>query len=569
MVSAEFTVFQNYRQKAAALRSAARDALEIFTTLGNEFNASNKYLLQRAGITQKLQDRLIRGDRQIKPLLQGLIQELDKEIKELDSMLSRISVFGAEAFDKFQRSAISHQKTQSDILNELYELGIGYFHALEDQIHARYLSVEQSHNRFREKLFEILRAIVEDKAYKSAIVDTWVDCLEFLVLYLRDDLEVGLPRHTFIELVEQETYSPARIVLQRYFTAGLGEQYLKKIEEHGLIRRVMSSGSQKVDYLSLDEDKQKKVDKIIMESLLVLLEGIQFEDSTGQRYEWDTGNEDKKKIKKLIESKFEESKPKKLTDEYKEKVYSTLDNLMKAIYAAGLSFQQFPSGSSINGFEGLKLTTSRGGEITISKIKETDKDGLLQEDKFEELNFIMRSIIFMLEGDKPHENNNSFKQFLYRNSNLFDQKIDDPGEEWSNKKDSTELWKENKVREYFFIQGSNVFDELNEIKGLIENDQITDSSLLKDSFTRSYPKFKEIIEDMIGLNTSSSGITSKEKDLFFRNLIQIKSLPKNKTDALLDELYTLYKAVFIQNYFEKSFLTNKIQIILDIASSGP
>ena len=319
MVSSEFTIFQNYRQKAAALRSAAKDALDIFTTLGNNFNASNKYLLQRAGISEKLQDRLIRGDKQIKPLLQGLIQELDKEIKELDSMLGHISIFGADAFHNFQRSAISHQKTQADILNELYELGIGYFHALEDQIHARYLSVEQSHNRFREKLFEVLRALVEGKTYKSAIIDTWVDCLEFLVLYLRDDLEVGLPRHTFIELVEQETYSPARVVLQRYFTVGLGEQYIKQLEEQGLIRRVRDSQSQKISYLSLDESKQKKVDKIIMESFLTLLEGIEFEDSTGQRYVWNQETEkiedNKRGIKQRIEDKFKEKDKSPITDE--------------------------------------------------------------------------------------------------------------------------------------------------------------------------------------------------------------------------------------------------------------
>ncbi|MFT4244359.1 MAG: hypothetical protein ACMXYB_02790 [Candidatus Woesearchaeota archaeon] len=316
MVSPEFTIFQNYRHKAAALRNAARDAMEIFLVIGKEFNATNKYLLQRAGISQSLQDRLVKGDKQIKPLLQALIEELNKEIKELDSMLSNISVFGGDAFHNFQRSAISHQKKQADILNELYNLGINYFHNLEEQIHARYLSVEQSHNRFREKLFEILRAIVEGNSYKSAIVDTWMDCLEFLILYQNDDLEVGLPRHTFIELVEQETYSPAKVVLQRYFTAGLGKQFIKKLEEEGLVRRARDEQSQKVTYLSLSEDKQKKVDKIILESLLTLLKDIEFEDSTSQRYVWDKETEDNSRgIKQRIEDKFEEKHKSPITEE--------------------------------------------------------------------------------------------------------------------------------------------------------------------------------------------------------------------------------------------------------------
>ncbi|MCH8519343.1 MAG: hypothetical protein LAT82_01165 [Nanoarchaeota archaeon] len=319
MVSSEFAIFQNYRQKAAALRSAAKDALDIFTNLGKGFDSTNKYLLQRAGISEKLQDRLIRGDKQIKPLLQGLIQELDREIKELDSMLGHIQIFGADAFHNFQRSAISHQKKQADILNELYELGIGYFHALEDQIHARYLSVEQAHNRFREKLFEILRALVEDKMPKSAIVDTWIDCFEFLVLYLRDDLEMALPRHTFIELVEQETYSPARVVLQRYFTVGQGEHYIKQVEEQGLTRRARDSNSQKVSYLSLKEEQQKKIDKIVMASLINLLEGVEFEDSNEGRYVWDQDTdkpEDSRRgIKQRIEDKFKEKEKSPITDE--------------------------------------------------------------------------------------------------------------------------------------------------------------------------------------------------------------------------------------------------------------
>lgn len=286
MVAPEFQLFQAYRQKAAALRGATQDTLDVFSNVGN-FSSANEYLLKRAGISNRLQDRLKRGDKQIKPLLQSLIKELNAEIKELDSMLSSISVFGGDVFRNFQQSAISHQKVQADILSELYELGVDHLHAIEEQIHARTTSVEQAHHRFREKLEEILIAIV-NRSDKALFIDTWIDCMEFLILYIRDDMELALPRHTYIELIEQESYGPAQTVLSKYFTAGAGEHYIEKFEKAGIKRRVREDDRNKDKYVNLDADKQKEVDKVVKESLLKLLEGVEFEHpNTRQRFTWD------------------------------------------------------------------------------------------------------------------------------------------------------------------------------------------------------------------------------------------------------------------------------------------
>lgn len=418
MVAPEFQLFQAYRQKAAALRSATQDTLEIFSNIGS-FSSANEYLLKRAGISNRLQDRLKRGDKQIKPLLQSLIKELNAEIKELDSMLSSISVFGGDVFKNFQQSAISHQKIQSDILSELYELGIDYLHAIDDQIHARTTSVEQAHHRFREKLQEILIAIT-NKSDKAVFIDTWIDCMEFLILYIRDDMELALPRHTYIELIEQESYGPAKTVLSKYFTSGAGEHYISKFEKAGIKRRVREDDRNKDKYVNLDADKQKEVDEVVKDSLLKLLEGVEFEHPNNrQRFTWD-------QIKEIIEKEiFKGEETKKLTDEYKEQVDEMIKKLREAINSAGLSFKRF-GGNSVKGFDGLKFVKRRGRDITLSKVLKTDGDGLFQEKNFNELDYIMQSIEVMLRGNKPHENNNEFKQFLFNNRDLFEQDISNP-----------------------------------------------------------------------------------------------------------------------------------------------
>lgn len=426
MTSEEYKYFFNYRQKAIELKVAAEDVIRILETVGPKFNASSKYLLKKAKIGKDLQDRLVGGYQSLLKELKQLTAELSSEIKELDDMLNNIYIFGPDTFATFQRRAISHHNTQAKLLETLFSQGVEYFRSIERENHARYIGIEQSHDKFRMKLYEVIRGIVDSGFPKASLIDAWIDCMELMIEYLHDDLELSISRHTYIDLVEHENDPPTRVILERYFNAGNAKHYIKEIEKYGLKRRVRERPSNKVSYSSIDDDKQKKIDAVVLDSLKVMLQGLAFTDQSNNNYVWKDENvSDDLQIEKLIDKKLGKQKPKRLTDEYKQEVQESLQKLREAINVARLSFKKYTN-NAIKGFEGLIFLTRRGRGVRLSDILKTDGNGLMQEKSFDELNYIMQTIEIMLRGNKPHENNSEFKQFLYNNNDLFEQDITNP-----------------------------------------------------------------------------------------------------------------------------------------------
>ncbi|MFP4402339.1 MAG: hypothetical protein ACLFPL_03830 [Candidatus Nanoarchaeia archaeon] len=542
MVSQEFLLFQTYKQQAEALKDSAQVSLDLLNELG-DFTGAQKYLAKRAGLNQSMQDELARGGKQTKAKLKELIEELKSEIKEINNLLSRISVLSIDAFHSFQRSALTHQRRQSEILTSLMNKEISYLNTLEHHIHSRTNSLEQSHNRFREKLYEVLLAIINENP-KATIANAYADCIAFLLLYVRDDQELALPRHTYIELVEQEQYGPARFVLGHYFTSDFGGHVNKKLEKAGLRRRAREDYERKVHYEDLDADKQKEVDGIVKDSLLKMLEGAELQHpQSGQMYYW-------KDIKEKIGEVYKGES--KITKDVKDSLKTIIDNfytkLIKEYGAFALSG---------NGFNSFVLKGSENDAVTVGLIR--NKNYLDEDENIDELKEMMKLM------ETATHNSNVLESLVNQgtNKNLF---VD-----WEDNGNSTRfgntrsrLWEPEKIREYFIDHSDSVFTQLNTVKELINNDDIDDIDILKNTLVQSKTKFKEILEGMLGINTSSNQVSPQQKDLFFRNLAQVQQAEKTQTDLLLTELFLLYYAIFINQNFDKVFLIGKIESILNL-----
>ena len=461
MVAENFFKFREYRDKSAALKNSAQDVLGIIDNLP-DFNAANKYLLRRANVSDRMKDSLIRGQARIKPLLNKLIGEIDNELAEVDKMLDQINIPGSNIFKQFQRSAVSHQNRQAGILKELYSLGISFFGAIEEQIHVRIQSVEQSHAQFREKVTELLIVLVETPE-RGAIANSWAECLEFLILYTRDDFELGLPRHTYKDLVEAERAAYPRHILATYFNFGLGEGMVRKIRNAGLIRKA-GNIEQNTNYYDLSESAQEKVDKEIKDSLIKLLAGITFiHPQTGRFYQWDkdspSDDEKKELIKHIIEEVYKGSDDEQLTDEYKAAVTTAITDLRNAISSAGYSIKGL-LGTVSGSHDKLVWLKRDGTEITLKNLLSSDDpDGLYQEKHFDEFNHILEDIVEMTKGDKPEKNNQRFIDFLALNEakNIIENRGGSSTTSPS-PKDSRRKWNDAKtaLKEFVQLKGSDI-----------------------------------------------------------------------------------------------------------------
>ena len=574
-VAPQYRLIVDYRERTSALKISAERAGELFSSLP-EFSSENKYLIRRGGISGNLADTIMSGEKKIPRLIKELVQELDNELEELDKFLQKTNIMSIELFKNLQKRIISHQHKQNNILKALYNMGIDFFNGVDGQLRARLDVEEQSYHQFREHVHSTLEYLTYGEGDKAALAETWTDALEYLYLFRKDEQELGLSRETFVHFIHTDSHPFPKIILSKYFNPNLtgDPRYMDKLRKVGFRRPAMKSEGEKKKYIDLSAEDQKKVDSIIKDSLLNLLNGcvdpFYPQHNTHQAYIWDAGDnatKDQKKFsfKHIIEEIYKSKDGDKLTDEYKELVEKLKERLLKEIFVESKrKLKQFSSMGAVS-VDNIIFPKQDGTTVTWKDLFESDKDknGLYNEDKFDEFSRVIVFIQTMLDDSKKHSNKGSlFNQFLNSNSDLF---VEEGGNGENN--DKNKLWEREKLREYFISKGS-IFDELREVKDLIERDHIENKTALISDVSNGHKKLKSILEDLLEISTSTTSLDAESKEFFFRNIIQIKtSVNRSDTDKLLNELFYLYNDIFTDSIFNKGFLIRKIETILNLAGS--
>ena len=469
MVADTFFKFREYTNRTDDLLTAVQKVKRALQNLG-DFTSQDKRLVQRALGSKRLVEAISQDRSEVNRLLDELIVELEHELKSLTPLIESLKITSAELFSKVKNSIIAHQSKQHSILQKLYTIGIDLFNNLDKKIRASVEVIEDTHKKFVIKTHELLSLLVSGHAQKGTIANAWTDVLEYLVLYARDDFELGLSHHNyggFTQGRDSDGYSQR--ILRRYFYALSGEtQYVKELRRLGLIRKVADinngditrSHSQFIDYNDLEDSTQDKIDKVIKQSLLDLLEGISY-TLENKTYQW--GNkDDENSLCGVIEKMYKGES--KITKELLEE----LDSIILTFYQGVVERY----GSLILGdsdFNKMKLSKKGNTDITIEKLKD---DTFRKDDK----NFDIIKECIILMRSALSKDSKVMKSIYESNKDLFGSTIGSGGDLGGG-----DEWFEGVSEASSLIDFNSVLAEIITTCQGVENDSMYSGDVVDDS----------------------------------------------------------------------------------------
>lgn len=421
MVANSYFKFREYRDETESLKSSAESVLEAMNSL-SDFKVSNKRLMIRAGISQSSANALLDEKTEITRSLKQLIQELNNELKYLNPMINDTTVLHrAHVLSQFQRSIMKHVGVQNGILTKLYKKGLTFFKQVDEQLQIRTHTLEQSHDRFRNRVDQLLDYLTMGNVDKGDLANGWADVLEYLAIYINDELDIGLSVSAQ-EFISNESHPPSRGILERYYQFATRDKYLVNLHKLGLNRHLLiendptmgvglSRNGKKgtANYHELDEEKQGKIDKEIKTSLLVLLQGIVYQSKSGEFYNWDgydkkaSSDEKKKYLKGIIEELYAKEEEKKITKENVEMLHQLLIEFeSKVIISACKRRLRFNEGN-LN-YHSLRIARSNTNNGKVIVVKDLyDKEFLENNDNKSLVDSLIMSLDDAINAKKPEE----------------------------------------------------------------------------------------------------------------------------------------------------------------------